>query len=159
MSVINRVGTNLISYIGLFMGGTTGSPSNVIDYVSLVSLGNALDFGDLSVSRGSISACSSATRGVCAGGYDGSSTNYNTIDYVDFINKGNASDFGDLSATKRNCAACSSATRGLIGGGYTTTYINVIDYITIASPGNASDFGDLTVSRTTAGCSNCHGGL
>ena len=36
---------------GLFGGGNTGSASNVIDYVTIASTGNATDFGDLTVAR------------------------------------------------------------------------------------------------------------
>ena len=34
---------------GLTAGGTTGSNSDVIDYVQIMTTGNAIDFGDLNV--------------------------------------------------------------------------------------------------------------
>ena len=49
---------------GLFGGGTTGSASNVIDYVTIASTGNATDFGDLTVARYRLSACSNAHGGL-----------------------------------------------------------------------------------------------
>jgi hypothetical protein len=130
---------------GLFGGAFPAS--NVIDYITISSTGNALDFGDLTVSRDNISACSSSTRGVWGGGNTAASTpgGANIIDYVTISSIGNAQDFGDLTVVRRDLAACSSSTRGLFGGGYSPT--NIIDYITIESTGNAVDFGDLTVAR------------
>ena len=151
--------TESISYWGrgLFGGGSTGSDSNVIDYVTIASTGNATDFGDLTVARYGLAGCSSTTRGLFAGGYSPTS---NVIDYVTIASTGNATDFGDLTVARYYLAGCSSSTRGLFGGGNTGSYSNVIDYVTIASTGNATDFGNLTVSRSSlASCSNSHGGL
>ena len=36
---------------GIFGGGYTGSASNVIDYITISTPGNATDFGDLTVAR------------------------------------------------------------------------------------------------------------
>jgi len=41
---------------GLFGGGA--GPSNVIDYVTIQTTGNATDFGDLTVARGELASCS-----------------------------------------------------------------------------------------------------
>ena len=144
---------------GVFGAGYV-APSNLntIDYISIQGLGNATDFGDLTVTRGSIAACSSSTRGVFGGG----TPLTNTIDYITIATTGNATDFGDLTTARYSFAACSSSTRGVFGGGYTvpSTFYNIIDYITIASVGNATDFGDLSVARSgLAACSNAHGGL
>jgi hypothetical protein len=75
------------------MGGAN-SYTNTISYITIASTGNTTDFGDLTVARGYAMATSSATRGVCAGGYTGSTTN--VIDYVTTASIGNATDFGDL---------------------------------------------------------------
>ena len=84
---------------GIFAGGRTGIgptvPSNVIDAVSYASLGNATDFGDLTVARIGLSSMQSPTRGVFAGG--GSPAN--VIDFITFSSAGNATDFGDLTIT------------------------------------------------------------
>lgn len=145
---------------GVFGGGyTTPAEINTLDYISIGSLGNATDFGDLTVARQSLAACSSSTRGVFGGG--GTPTRFNTIDYITIATTGNATDFGDLTAARVYLAACSSSTRGVFGGGYVAPSIqNVIDYITIATTGNATDFGDLTVARQQfTATSNGHGGL
>jgi hypothetical protein len=135
---------------GVFGGGTQqgGTPQalNVIDYVTIVTTGNTVDFGDLTVGGRYMTACSNGTRGVWGGGY----TRTNVIDYVTIATTGNASDFGDLTVGRVRLAACSDGTKGVFGAGG-----NTIDYITIATTGNAIDFGDLTVSRDGPGaCSD-----
>ena len=68
---------------GLFGGGNTGSSSNIIDYVSIASTGNAIDFGDLTVTRYRLGSCSSSTRGIWGGG-----DTSNVIDYVTIASAG-----------------------------------------------------------------------
>lgn len=149
---------------GIFGGGDGGTPetgfglTNVIQYITIASTGDATDFGDLTAARNYISACSSDVRGLFGGGY--TTNNSNVIDYITIASLGNATDFGDLSVARQKLAGCSSNTRGLFAGGTTGSDSNVIDYVTIASAGNATDFGDLTQSRYgLAACSSNHGGL
>jgi len=150
---------------GVFGGGVTPTPAttvlNTIEYITISSAGNASDFGDLSVGKNGVSACSNSTRGVFGGGRDPSYLN--TIEYITISSNGDAIDFGDLSVGKTTIGACSSSTRGVFGGGFfspPTTRSNVIEYVNIMSTGNAVDFGDLTVGRNNAGgLSNGHGGL
>ena len=140
--------------------GLFGGASNVIDYISISTLGNTQDFGDLTVIRSNLSSCSSSTRGLWGGGNTPATSpaGSNIIDYVTISSTGDAQDFGDLTVARRDIAACSSSTRGLFGGGYTPT--NIIDYITINSTGNAQDFGDLTVARRyLASCSSSTRGI
>ena len=135
---------------GLVAGGVmTDSPYfryNIIDYVTIASVGNAIDFGDMTNTSEGPMACSSPTRGVFAGGYNGSSR-LTTIDYVTIASAGNATNFGSLTSPTATGAGCSSSTRGIFGGGYdgnAANGTNVIEYVTIASTGNATDFGDLS---------------
>jgi len=148
---------------GLFGGGYTATPgatTNTIDYITISSTGDAVDFGDLTViGRGFNAACSSSTRGLFAGGRDGG-TLYNIIDYVTTASTGNAVDFGALSQTKRRLSALSSPTRGVFGAGTTGSNTNVIEFVTISTLGNAQDFGDLiAAANTTASCSSPTRGL
>ena len=139
---------------GVFGGGTTGSDSSIIDFITISTLGNAQSFGDLTQARRAVSAVSSNIRGLFAGGIS-TPVHVNTIDYVTIASQGNAINFGDFSSTsnlRQDVMACSSSTRGLFAGGYTPTPANaaldVIDYVEIATLGDAIDFGgDLTVSR------------
>ena len=136
--------------------------SNVIDYVTISSTGNATDFGDATVARGEMSACvTSSTRLVAGGGTispDGAETN--VMDYITIASTGDATDFGDLSVTRSLIGGASNSTRGIFAGGETPSLVNTIDKITIASTGNASDYGDIikNISRHMGG-SNGHGGL
>jgi hypothetical protein len=146
---------------GVFGGGTESVMSNVMDYITIATTGNATDFGDLTLGRGEgLAACSSTTRGVFAGGFktEGGNAASNVMDYITIATTGNATDFGDLTVAKYALAGCSSTTRGVFGGA--NGYSNVIEYITIASTGNATDFGDLTVARQgLAGCSSTTRGV
>ena len=140
---------------GIFQGGNAGpgTPySNVIDYITISSVGNAADFGDLTVGRRSgIGGGNNSTRGLAAGGYNGGGIN--VIDYVTMATVGNSTDFGDLSAGKFRLGSTSNNTRALFFGGSTPGAQNAgIVYITIATTGNSSVFGDLTNSnRQSAG--------
>jgi len=141
-------------------GGGDAAPanqSNVIDYVTISTTGNATDFGDLT-GQGRIQAsCGNSTRGIWSGGYTPIT---NTIQYVTIASTGNAVTFGNLSTPTYAHAGCSSSTRGIFGGGYAPSFTNTIEYITILSTGNSVDFGDLTSARGyVTACSNGHGGL
>ena len=147
---------SLVGAIGLFGGGYTASASNIIDYVTIATTGNATDFGDLNISMYNLSSCSSSIRGLFGGG--------NTSDFIDYVTiatTGNATDFGDLTSARYGLGACSSSIRGVFGGGYNSEgNSNIIDYVTIASAGNATDFGDLsTVRYNLSSCSSSTRGL
>jgi len=150
---------------GLFAGGYSASlpytASNIIEYITISSTSNAVDFGDLTVGRERIASTSNSTRGLFAGRGLDPSTVSNIIDYVTIASVGNALDFGDLIEGRSRFSGCSSPTRGVFGGGgnYSTS-LNTIDFITISSTGNAVDFGDLLVGRQwISSCSNSIRGL
>jgi len=141
---------------GLFSGGSHLAPTstnyNIIDYITIASTGNAVDFGDANNALEQGTAISSSTRGIIAGGI--APGTINVIDYVTIATTGNAQDFGDLSEAKRLLTAVGNSTRGVFGGGLTGVPVNTIEYITIASTGNAQDFGDLTaITRNNGGVS------
>ena len=146
-------------------GNTPGSPASntkEIEYVTLMTTGNAQDFGDLTVIRiQSNGSMTSSTRMVMQGGINPSAVN--TIDYISMASTGDAIDFGDSPTTMReSSSAVSSPTRGVFNtgseGGGTTN--NAIEYITITTLGNSQDFGDLPAARGVAGSfSDSHGGL
>ena len=136
---------------GVFGGGSNPSLSPVfsvhIDFVNIQSLGNAQNFGDLTIERTNLGACSSEIRGIFVAGNDASYLD--RIDYITIASQGNAIDFGNVSTTNRSYfSSCSSSTRGLANGGYTPSpapggTVNVIDRIEISTLGDAIDFGDL----------------
>ena len=134
---------------GLIASGriSSGNPSNIIDYVTISTAGNATDFGDVTQAAESLfnGECASKVRMIKWGGYPG--THVNTIEYITFSTTGNATDFGDMTHTVRGGGSLSNATRGVAAGGLNPTHLNNIDYITIASTGNSVDFGDLTEDK------------
>ena len=149
---------------GIFGGGYTNSPVatdvNVIDFITIQSLGNATDFGDLpNANRYQSASGSSKTRGIFAGGVVGPTAS-NVISYITIASAGNTTDFGDLTAATYRAAGVSNQIRLAIGGGNNPGITNVIEYVTISTTGDATDFGDLTVGRQAlGGASNGNGGL
>ena len=141
---------------GLFAGGFKSPSSNngaelQINYVTIASLGDSEDFGDLIQGVRYVASLSSPTRGIWAGGRTNDSApaaNKNVIQYVTIASTGTAVNFGDLtysgSGGVYSARGFSSATRGVIGGGVISpAYVNNIDYITMASTGNSQEFGDI----------------
>ena len=163
LSTTNRayIGATSSSTRGIFGGGYTTSPSaqtvNVIDYIEIGTLGNALDFGDLFTGRYGVGAVSNGVRAVWGGGMGNAPTSNtgtrSVIDYVTIASKGDSIKFGDLTTARRmlNGSGCSDGIRGLFAGGQQPALLTVIDYITIATDGNATYFGDLTEARTRSG--------
>ncbi len=141
----NYAGVPAASARGLWAGGQTPSVSDVIDYVTIATTGNATDFGNLESARHSPAAVASPTRGVMGGGYP----SINTMQYVTIASTGNSKDFGDLPDEKNDRAGASNSTRGLFAGGYTA--IKNIYYIQIQSQGNSTNFGNLTAATQAAG--------
>ena len=154
---------------GVFFGGSilplSTTYTNTIEYVTIASIGNSLDFGDISVAAiREICGCSNSIRGIYGSGYIISTPTVissNVLEYITISSTGNGIDFGDLTSGKVEVyGSTSNSIRGVWGGGQTPSLINSIDYVTIASTGNAQDFGDLTVARSGAGgCSDSHGGI
>ena len=153
---------------GLFAGGHRhmNAVTNIISYITIATLGNNVNFGDLTVARNGPSGCSNSTRAIWSGGATSpTSTNVqDTIDYTTIATLGDATDFGNLTAATSFATGAASSTRGVIAGGHVapagSSTVNTIEYVTISSLGNATNFGDLTETiKMMAGCSDVHGGL
>ena len=78
---------------GLYGGGDPDT--NVIQYVTLATTGDSIDFGDLSRGHRHVAACASRTRAVFGGGYKTGPGATNVMEYVEVATLGNAVDFGD----------------------------------------------------------------
>ena len=147
---------------GIVGGGYDGSEGDNsqsdIEYFTIASAGNAIDFGDLDAQHFRNSgACSSSTRGLFFGG--GHPSYYNTIEYIEIGTLGNALDFGDQTTSGAVKTALSSSTRGFSFGGF-PGYSPAIDMVTIAAKGNAIEFGELDKNyHSAAGCANSVRGL
>ena len=149
---INRTTPNLDGGArGIYAMSYQPSTSDRIEYITIPTLGNATDFGNLTGARKWGGAAASRTRGCWAGGDPSGAT----IDYVTISSTGDATDFGDLTSTSEKDGLATEI-RGVFCGGYATPSMkNVMEYITIASTGNAVDFGDL---GSTGGAQGQHGG-
>ena len=135
---------------GIFGGGYGTAPHqymNRIDYITIETAGNSVDFGDMSTARSAKTGGASNTRGLFVGGrFSPTSDGYNIIDYITFSSTGNAQDFGDLSERNPGPSGLANQTRAVWAGGYTMpgqTYVNTMEYVTIASTGNSIDYGDV----------------
>ena len=132
---------------GVFGGGTV-DPSNqdVIDFINIQSLGNAIDFGNLPFAKDRPHGLGNATRGLFVAGRGPASPYYiNNIEYITISSQGNAEDFGDLSYSAWETRGGNNDTRGIVSGGYSPhANKNNIDFIQIATLGNGTDFGDMT---------------
>ena len=138
---------------GVFHSGRTssGNDVNTIDFITISTAGNAVDFGDSTQPNESqnIGVVSSRTRGLNGGGYSSSSLQ-NEIGFLTIATTGGHSDFGDLQSARRMAQSLSSATRGIFAGGLIDPNgQNTIDFVTIASTGNGVDYGDLIQNRAS----------
>ena len=131
----------------IFMGGTDGSSTlDVIEFITISSLGNVQDFGNLISSEMEGASCSSRLRGFYFGGDPAD----NDIEFVSFSTTGNATDFGNLNTTSKSGSGCSDQIRGIMQLGYPGPQNN-ISYITMATTGDAVDFGDISVTSGLGG--------
>ena len=102
---------------GLFAGGLSGgstydnsSYTNEIEYITISTLGDGVDFGDLTIGRGTPGRGNSSnkTRGVFLAGELESGGSSNIMDYITFDSTGNATDLGDLGSSSSGGFACAN---------------------------------------------------
>ena len=72
----------------LLVEGHQALQLNIIDFITISTLGNAADFGDLTSTKFGLAAGSNSIRGLFAGGENPSKSNI--IDYVSIPTLGNA---------------------------------------------------------------------
>ena len=131
---------------GIYGGGDF---QNVINYIDTNSLGNATDFGDLTLAVAGVSAATNSTHMLFNGGYLAPAYVRQTeISRITIASTGNAVSFGNLSAASAYCATANNATIGLYagtaGGGPGS---NQIQRITLSSGGTVETGANLTFSR------------
>ena len=140
---------------GLIAGGIVpGSPAslaiNNVDAITLDTLGNSIDFGNLSTTRTNTSQIGSATRSLVAGGVGPTNSQYdtvvNTIEFCNFATQSDYVDFGDLTRSGYAGSAFGNKVRACFAG-KTVADDNVISYVTMSSTGDAKDFGDMTQTK------------
>ena len=132
---------------GIFAGGRTGSPSvsnsSTIESIEISTLGDSIDFGNMTATRRNHGSCSSSTRGLMISGSVGDSPS-NSIEYITIASQGDAINFGDATANDQGESALASSTRGVHATGNPSN--KTIDYVEIATLGDAKDFGDRVIS-------------
>ena len=139
-------------------GSNAGSQAqNPIDFITISTLGDAQDFGDMGTATNRPGGLANNVRGLISGGSSPSYTD--TIEFITVAQLGNATDFGNLTASKWYVACVSNQTRGIMGGGYGPANTNVIEFVAISQTGNGVDFGDLSGAKreVTAVCSTTRG--
>jgi hypothetical protein len=143
---------------GGYDSGEGGDSQSDIEYFTIASAGNAIDFGDLDAQEfRNCGGCSNSTRGLFFGG--GHPSYYNTIEYIEIGTLGNALDFGDQVTSAAVKSSFSSPTRGFSFGGF-PAYSPAISVVNIASKGNATKFGEMTSNGLSyGGCANSVRGM
>ena len=146
---------------GLIMGGIISSPynggTNNIDYITIASFGESIEFGDLSFDHvGGLNQASSPTRGIFAGGFaphngppgqpSAPSIVTTKIQFVTIPTLGNSQSFGDLTNLSSYTSGAGNAIRGIYAGNGATPQ-TTIEVINISSGGNGVKFGDLFAGK------------
>ena len=125
------------------------STINTINFITISTTGDAVDFGDDAKSHKYCTGAGSRTRAIWSGTYNPATSD--NIRFNTFASQGNGTDFGDMSYVGRFCTSASNQTRSVNFAGGNPSAVNSMDFITIAQTGNAIDFGDATISVTYSG--------
>ena len=143
------------SNTGLGVRGIVGAynvSGDTIEFLTVSTLGNTQDFGDLTAGRNNPGQQVSNESTMLFMGVYTPSGWANIIDFITVASTGDASDFGDLTQKRMQQSSVNNKIRGITGGGQTApnySPVNTIDYVTIAQTGNAVDFGDMTNAKTS----------
>ena len=150
---------------GVVAGGEIGTNpypyTNAMEFITISTTGDAVDFGDLSSIRRFTAGGGNATRGIFASGYDANPAGTNVIDYITFTSTGNATDFGDMTVISSYTGGSSSSPTRMCVYDSSSPSVKSIEKIEIVTTGNGVDFGDTVVAHYAggSGSSNGHGGL
>ena len=145
--------------------GDTGvsDSQNTIQFVTIATLGNSEDFGNLPATTNSSNASSNGIRGFVCGGGTPSPFSASSIFTITMATKGDATDYDDLNSSPSQLpqiGTVANSNKAIVAGGTSGSGQNVIQSFSMATTGQSADFGDLTVGRYgAAGVSDSHGGL
>ena len=140
---------------GIFSGGyLSGSNDQLgIDFITIPTLGNSQDFGDMSVARRGLGGAGSHVRGIFAGGDNSPGHPSNMMGHITIPTLGDETDFGNLTVGREGNRCLSNSTRHINVAGYAApANSEVIDYVSIQGLGEAVDFGNTTQGRSASGC-------
>ena len=125
------------------VGGYSGPVLDTIDYITISTLGDAEDFGDLAAGTYSGGAIGNSPRGFKLGGYSPGISN--AVHVFTFASKGDAVDDVNLAAVTAYPGEFSNEIRGVLAGNSHPGATNVIQFIELALNNDGLDFGDLSV--------------
>ena len=149
---------------GIFCNGhrsNSGSPynSDVIDYVTIASAGNSVDFGDTVNDARQRWGSTTPTKGFIANGVT-SSGNANTIEMITIATTGNAVDsgFDTVSSFTTSCQTATNGKRIVFQLDASSPF--PIGYFNAFNLSNSMTFGDLNANGSGSGgypCSSTRG--
>ena len=135
---------------GIFMfsmaaSSPTRTVVDTIEFVTIASTGNSLDFGNLTAASQTHQCSSSPTRTLKYGGFNPNRTA--EIEFITTATTGNAQDFGELTRACGRAGVCGNATRGIYAGGEDAVELtDEAEKIEYATLGNAVEFGSVVGS-------------
>ena len=142
-----------------------GSNHVELEYITIATTSNAVDFGDLSEARNGVAGSSNGIRGILwAGSHYATPAQIKEIEYITIATTGNSADFGNMVRIVNSHSACGNADRNISFGGFYGSLQDTIEYINPASTSNTTDFGNLinaqymNVGSETAVRGLIHGG-
>ena len=140
----------------IFAGGYTPSVNpndcfNNVDAITIPTLGNTIDFNNLTANLAGGYATADRTRVVYSGGIGPRAytpgVTINSIQYANFASQGDYVDGGDLNNTRAFGAAICDATRSICASRAMPSYHTSIDYFNTQSSGGGQDFGDIHTAK------------
>ena len=140
----------------IFAGGYTPSVNpndcfNNVDALTIATLGNTIDFNNLTANLCGGYATADRVRVVHSGGIGPRAytpgVTINSIQYANFASQGDYVDGGDLNNTRAFGAAVCDATRSICGARAMPSYHASIDYFTTQTAGFGQDFGDIHTAK------------
>ena len=138
---------------GLLAGGYASPDTSMeeISFITISTLGNSQDFGDLIDGRqAAFSGLSNSTRAFHVGGSQ-VPANTDRISKIEIASSGNATDYGDMTSDRSNGGGVSNQIRAITGGGTTPSICNIIEMINMLQAGNGVDFGDMSYAAEKQG--------
>ena len=137
---------------GVFTGGSPPTRDH-IEYITIGTLGDSIDFGELFVASTNFASLTDGSRAIIAGG----DPNVGTMHYLNMASLGNTADFGELAESRGAAGGVTNGSRGVIAGGYDTANVDTQEYITIGTLGNSTDSNESSQARQVSNYGNLSG--
>lgn len=130
--------------IGIYSGGTTGTPLNTIYKINIQTENAATDFGDLVTARYNAAGASTGSVALIIGGRDAAQY-FTNVEYVTISTPGNATSFDNLTSTTSTGRASAHDLTRAVFSEYSSS--SNLHYINMVTPGTSASFGNLTYAR------------